>query len=58
MGARFAKLAIARVKRPIQNYNVENRAHKIISKEKPARAPLREAEHKLIDKMRQGKRYE
>jgi NADH dehydrogenase [ubiquinone] 1 alpha subcomplex assembly factor 4 len=41
--------------RPLRNYNIENRAHKIISKEKPTPAPKHKSDQ--IDYERMMKEY-
>ncbi|KAL3277398.1 hypothetical protein HHI36_012747 [Cryptolaemus montrouzieri] len=42
---------LSRMKRPFRNYNVENRAHKIISKDKPVPAPKYETDRIEIDRL-------
>lgn len=40
--------------RPIKNFNVESRAHKVISKEKPLPAPLHKASKKELENLLKG----
>lgn len=40
--------------RPFRNFNIENRAHKIISKEKPTPAPLHAANLKEAERILKG----
>jgi hypothetical protein len=40
--------------RDIRNFNIENRAHKIISKEKPNPAPHYPADAKELDRVARG----
>ncbi|XP_045467957.1 protein NDUFAF4 homolog [Harmonia axyridis] len=42
---------LSHMKRPFQNYNIESRAHKIISQNKPIPAPHREMEQMEIDQI-------
>lgn len=42
------------VSKSIKNYNVENRAHKIISKEKPAPAPKHKADIDEYERILKG----
>lgn len=42
------------VTRPMKNYNIESRAHKIISKEKPKPAPRYEASIKEAEELLKG----
>lgn len=43
----------SRMSRPLKNWNVENRAHKVISKEKPSVAPSYESMKKQIELVNQ-----
>jgi NADH dehydrogenase [ubiquinone] 1 alpha subcomplex assembly factor 4 len=40
--------------RPLRNYNIENRAHKIISKEKPTPAPKHKSDQIDYERMMKG----
>ena len=42
------------VKRPIRNWNVENRAQRVISQDKPQPAPRHKSTEKMIQEFTQG----
>lgn len=42
------------LKHPLRNYNIEERAHKIISQSKPIPAPKREQDQMAIDRLIRG----
>lgn len=44
------------ITRPIKNYNVEHRAHRIISKEKPTAAPHYQSDIEQVEKLLKGLR--
>ena len=50
MGSIFAKVA-----RPLKNWNVEGRAHKVISQSKPKRAPTYKSTEKEIELVNKSK---
>lgn len=52
MGKVFSMLT-----RPIRNFNVESRAHKIISKEKPNAAPLHKSNLEEAQRLLRGGCY-
>lgn len=44
----------SKIAHPLKNYNVEGRAHKIISKEKPAPAPKYKSDELNVDNLIKG----
>jgi hypothetical protein len=52
MGSSLARLK--NVYRPIKNYNVEERAFKVISKDKPTPAPTHDKMKSIMEEIRQG----
>lgn len=50
MGTVFGRLVV----RPFKNYNVENRAHKLISKDKIRPAPKYDSTYKQIELAKKG----
>lgn len=47
--------AISTLSKPIREFNIESRAHKVISKDKPNRAPLPKASEIAYEEYKKGK---
>lgn len=45
---------LSTITRPLRNFNIESRAHKVISKSKPTPAPIHEASLKEAEKLLEG----
>lgn len=45
------------IRREINTYNIEKRAHKIISKDKPTPAPMHPSHVKELQRLKEGKFY-
>lgn len=49
--------ALSMLSKPIKEFNIESRAHKIISKNKPIPAPMHKSSEIVYEKYKAGKYY-
>ena len=57
MGNKLVKQGLRSTTRPLKNYNVEERAMKVISREKPNPAPPYPVMEKIMKDIKRGKNY-